>query len=149
LQLQQQMQADQEKEHLAKSGTNLKASQNYLQNYAKQSGVTATNTGLLYRVIKAGNGKKPARTDRVKVHYEGKLIDGTVFDSSYSRAEPAEFPVSGVIPGWIEALTLMPQGSTWELVIPANLAYGERGAGQSIGPNQALIFKVELLEILK
>jgi FKBP-type peptidyl-prolyl cis-trans isomerase len=90
----------------------------------------------------------PARTDRVRVHYTGKLIDGTVFDSSVARGEPAEFPVNGVIPGWIEALTLMPVGSKWELTIPQELAYGERGAGASIPPFSTLVFEVELLEIL-
>ena len=89
-----------------------------------------------------------ARTDRVRVHYTGKLIDGTVFDSSVARGEPAEFPVNGVIPGWIEALTLMPVGSKWELTIPQELAYGERGAGASIPPFSTLVFEVELLEIL-
>ncbi|EBB8773050.1 peptidylprolyl isomerase [Salmonella enterica] len=96
----------------------------------------------------AAEGAIPARTDRVRVHYTGKLIDGTVFDSSVARGEPAEFPVNGVIAGWIEALTLMPVGSKWELTIPQELAYGERGAGASIPPFSTLVFEVELLEIL-
>ena len=99
-------------------------------------------------MLTQGEGDIPARQDRVRVHYTGRLIDGTVFDSSVQRGQPAEFPVSGVIPGWVEALTLMPVGSKWELYIPQELAYGERGAGASIPPFSALIFEVELLEIL-
>ena len=101
----------------------------YLEENAKKEGVNSTESGLQFRVINQGEGAIPARTDRVRVHYTGKLIDGTVFDSSVARGEPAEFPVNGVIPGWIEALTLMPVGSKWELTIPQELAYGERGAG--------------------
>ena len=104
----------------------------YLEENAKKEGVNSTESGLQFRVINQGEGAIPARTDRVRVHYTGKLIDGTVFDSSVARGEPAEFPVNGVIPGWIEALTLMPVGSKWELTIPQELAYGERGAGASI-----------------
>lgn len=110
--------------------------------------MSSTESGLQFSVITQGEGPIPSRQDRVRVHYTGKLIDGSVFDSSVARGEPAEFPVSGVIPGWIEALTLMPVGSKWELVIPQNLAYGERGAGASIPPFSTLIFEVELLEIL-
>ena len=114
----------------------------------EKDGVNSTESGLQFRVLTQGEGAIPARTDRVRVHYTGKLIDGTVFDSSVARGEPAEFPVNGVIPGWIEALTLMPVGSKWELTIPHNLAYGERGAGASIPPFSTLVFEVELLEIL-
>ncbi len=96
--------------------------------------MNSTESGLQFRVLTQGEGAIPARTDRVRVHYTGKLIDGTVFDSSVARGEPAEFPVNGVIAGWIEALTLMPVGSKWELTIPQELAYGERGAGASIPP---------------
>ena len=110
----------------------------YLEENAKKEGVNSTESGLQFRVINQGEGAIPARTDRVRVHYTGKLIDGTVF----------EFPVNGVIPGWIEALTLMPVGSKWELTIPQELAYGERGAGASIPPFSTLVFEVELLEIL-
>ncbi|EER8075573.1 peptidylprolyl isomerase [Escherichia coli] len=120
----------------------------YLEENAKKEGVNSTESGLQFRVINQGEGAIPARTDRVRVHYTGKLIDGTVFDSSVARGEPAEFPVNGVIPGWIEALTLMPVGSKWELTIPQELAYGERGAGASIPPFSTLVFEVELLEIL-
>jgi len=122
--------------------------QKYLDENREREGVNSTESGLQFRVLTQGEGTIPSRKDRVRVHYTGKLIDGTVFDSSVMRGEPAEFPVSGVIPGWIEALTLMPVGSKWELTIPQNLAYGERGAGASIPPFSTLIFEVELLEIL-
>lgn len=120
----------------------------YLEENRQREGVNSTESGLQFRVITQGEGPIPSRKDHVRVHYTGKLIDGTVFDSSVARGEPAEFPVSGVIAGWIEALTLMPVGSKWELAIPYNLAYGERGAGASIPPFSTLIFEVELLEIL-
>lgn len=120
----------------------------FLEENLKKEGVSSTESGLQFRVITQGTGPIPARKDHVRVHYTGKLIDGTVFDSSVQRGEPAEFPVSGVIAGWIEALTLMPVGSKWELTIPHNLAYGERGAGASIPPLSTLVFEVELLEIL-
>ncbi|AXF78216.1 FKBP-type peptidyl-prolyl cis-trans isomerase [Erwinia tracheiphila] len=122
--------------------------QKYLEENSKRDGVSSTESGLQFSVISQGDGAIPSRQDRVRVHYTGKLIDGTVFDSSVQRGEPAEFPVSGVIPGWIEALTLMPVGSKWQLVIPQDLAYGERGAGASIPPFSTLIFEVELLEII-
>ncbi|MEQ9940524.1 FKBP-type peptidyl-prolyl cis-trans isomerase [Pectobacterium aroidearum] len=122
--------------------------QQFLAENAQKEGVNSTESGLQFRVLTQGEGAIPARQDRVRVHYTGRLIDGSVFDSSVQRDQPAEFPVSGVIPGWIEALTLMPVGSKWELYIPHNLAYGERGAGASIPPFSALIFEVELLEIL-
>jgi len=122
--------------------------QKYLQENSNKEGVSSTESGLQFRVLTQGTGPIPARKDHVRVHYTGKLIDGTVFDSSVQRGEPAEFPVSGVIAGWIEALTLMPVGSKWELTIPQNLAYGERGAGASIPPYSTLVFEVELLEIL-
>lgn len=122
--------------------------QTYLQENAQREGVNSTESGLQFRVINQGTGAIPSRQDHVRVHYTGKLIDGTVFDSSVARGEPAEFPVSGVIAGWIEALTLMPVGSKWELTIPHNLAYGERGAGASIPPFSTLVFEVELLDII-
>ena len=120
----------------------------FLEENLKKDGVNSTETGLQFRVLTQGTGPIPARKDHVRVHYTGKLVDGTVFDSSVQRGEPAEFPVSGVIAGWIEALTLMPVGSKWVLTIPHNLAYGERGAGASIPPYSTLVFEVELLEIL-
>lgn len=120
----------------------------FLEENAKRSEVNSTESGLQFEVLHQGEGSIPARQDRVRVHYTGQLIDGTVFDSSVQRGEPAEFPVSGVIAGWVEALTLMPVGSKWRLTIPHNLAYGERGAGSSIPPFSTLVFDVELLEIL-
>ena len=119
----------------------------YLSENANKEGVITTESGLQYEILKEGEGKKPSANDQVTVHYHGTLIDGTVFDSSVDRGEPATFPVNGVIPGWVEALQLMNTGSKWKLTIPANLAYGERGAGGIIGPNTTLIFEVELIKI--
>lgn len=110
-------------------------------------GVVSLPDGLQYKILTEGKGPKPTAKDVVTVNYEGKLINGTVFDSSYKRNQPATFPVSGVIAGWVEALQLMPVGSTWELYIPANLAYGKNGAPPVIGPNEVLIFKVDLINI--
>lgn len=120
----------------------------FLAENAKKEGVVTLPSGLQYKVITEGNGNRPTASQQVKCHYEGTLINGAKFDSSYDRNEPAIFPVNGVIQGWVEALQLMPVGSKWELYIPYNLAYGERGAGQSIPPYATLIFTVELLEIL-
>lgn len=120
----------------------------YLEENREKEGVNSTESGLQFRVLTQGEGAIPARTDRVRVHYTGKLIDGTVFDSSVARGEPAEFPVNGVIAGWVEALQLMPVGSKWQLYIPSDLAYGPHGAGQAIGPNETLIFDIELLDIV-
>lgn len=119
----------------------------YLASNKDKPGVKVTASGLQYKVIKAGTGATPKATDTVEVHYRGTLIDGTEFDSSYSRGQPATFPVNGVIKGWTEALQLMKEGAKWQLVIPSDLAYGPRGAGASIGPNATLIFDVELLKI--
>ncbi len=120
----------------------------FLAENAKKEGVVTLPSGLQYKVITEGNGVKPTAKQQVKCHYEGTLTNGAKFDSSYDRNEPAVFPVNGVIQGWVEALQLMPAGSKWELYIPYNLAYGERGAGQSIPPYSALVFTVELLEVL-
>ncbi|MFN6264341.1 MAG: FKBP-type peptidyl-prolyl cis-trans isomerase [Chromatiaceae bacterium] len=120
----------------------------FLAENASKAGIVVTESGLQYEVLTAGSGAKPTRSDKVRTHYHGTLIDGTVFDSSYNRGQPAEFPVSGVIAGWTEALQLMPVGAKYRLYIPHNLAYGERGAGGAIKPYSALIFDVELLEIL-
>ncbi|MFV0417371.1 MAG: FKBP-type peptidyl-prolyl cis-trans isomerase [Dysgonomonas sp.] len=127
---------------------NQKAGQEFLSINKERPGVTTLPSGLQYEIIKEGNGAKPKATDQVECHYHGTLIDGTVFDSSVDRGEPATFGVNQVIPGWVEALQLMPAGSKWKLFIPSNLAYGERGAGQSIEPNSTLIFEVEILNIL-
>ncbi|MCD1598362.1 FKBP-type peptidyl-prolyl cis-trans isomerase [Rheinheimera aquimaris] len=124
------------------------AGEAFLAENAKRPEITVTDSGLQYEVLVAAEGEKPTRNSTVRTHYHGTLIDGTVFDSSYQRGEPAEFPVSGVIAGWTEALQLMAPGSKLRLYIPHNLAYGERGAGNAIAPFSALIFDVELLAIL-
>ncbi len=120
----------------------------FLAENKKKPGVVALPSGLQYEVLTEGKGKKPASTDRVQCHYHGTLINGEVFDSSVDRGEPAIFGVNQVIPGWVEALQLMPEGSKWRLFIPSNLAYGENGAGGKIGPNATLIFDVELIKVL-
>lgn len=120
----------------------------FLAENAKKDGVTVLASGLQYEVIAQGEGDKPTASSTVRTHYHGTLIDGSVFDSSVERNEPAEFPVNGVIAGWTEALQLMPVGSKWRLFVPHNLAYGERGAGGSIAPYTALVFEVELLDIV-
>jgi FKBP-type peptidyl-prolyl cis-trans isomerase FklB len=119
----------------------------FLAENKKKEGVKTLPSGLQYKVIKAGTGKKPKLGDTVTTNYRGTLIDGTEFDSSYKRGQPATFPVSGVVPGWTEALQLMEEGAKWQLFIPPNLAYGERGAGSVIGPNETLIFEIELISI--
>ncbi|MEO3679708.1 FKBP-type peptidyl-prolyl cis-trans isomerase [Rheinheimera sp. FR7-31] len=124
------------------------AGEAFLAENAKRPEITVTASGLQYEVLVAAEGEKPTHNSTVRTHYHGTLIDGTVFDSSYQRGEPAEFPVSGVIAGWTEALQLMSPGSKLRLYIPHNLAYGERGAGNAIAPFSALIFDVELLAIL-
>ena len=119
----------------------------FLAENAKKEGVKSLPSGLQYKEITPGKGKSPKATDTVTTHYKGSLIDGTEFDSSYKRGEPATFPVSGVIPGWTEALQLMKEGAKWQLFLPSNLAYGEKGAGRDIGPNATLIFEVELISV--
>lgn len=121
----------------------------FLEANKSKEGVVTLPDGLQYKIIKEGTGPKPTISDTVTVHYAGTLVDGTEFDSSYKRGQPISFPVSGVIKGWTEALQLMPAGSTWELFIPADLAYGSRGAPPVIGPNEVLIFKVELISVDK
>lgn len=121
----------------------------FLAENGKKEGVTTTASGLQYEVLKAGDGAKPVATDKVNVHYHGTLINGKVFDSSVERGQPITFGVQEVIKGWTEALQLMPVGSKWRIYIPSTLAYGEQGAGGDIGPNEALIFDVELLGIVK
>lgn len=132
----------------AKAGEKNKAEgEAFLETNAKKEGVKTLPSGLQYKVLTEGKGKKPAAGDTVTVNYKGTLVDGTEFDSSYKRGQPATFPVKGVIPGWTEALQLMTEGSKWQLVLPAKLAYGENGAGNVIGPNAVLIFEVELISI--
>lgn len=133
----------------AKAGEmNAKAGKEYLANNAKEEGVKVTESGLQYLVVKEGNGNKPGPNDVVTVHYTGRLIDGTVFDSSVERGEPATFAVGQVIPGWVEGLQLMSEGSAYRLFIPSELAYGEHGTGP-IQPNSTLIFDVQLLKVGK
>ncbi|HRG02637.1 MAG: FKBP-type peptidyl-prolyl cis-trans isomerase [Bacteroidia bacterium] len=121
----------------------------FLESNGKRPEVITLKSGLQYEIINKGNGNLPKASDKVRVHYHGTLIDGTVFDSSVRRGEPATFGVTQVISGWVEALQLMPVGSKWKLYIPSNLAYGAQGAGQHIGPHTTLIFEVELLDIVK
>lgn len=122
--------------------------ENFLAENAKKEGVVTLPSGLQYQVLKEGNGKSPKATDQVKCHYEGTLINGKIFDSSYRRNEPATFPLNGVIAGWTEGLQLMKEGAKYRFFIPFNLAYGTRGAGQDIPPYAALIFDVELIEVI-
>ena len=138
--------AEAKAKHDAEAAANGKASEAFLAKNAKRKGVKVTKSGLQYQVIKAGTGPKPTADDTVKVSYVGKLINGTVFDSSEKHGQPAEFPVNAVIPGWSEALKMMRVGAKWNIYIPAKLAYGESGTGP-IGPNEALIFEVHLLAI--
>ena len=127
--------------------SNKEAGEKYLADNAQKDGVVTLPSGLQYKVLNEGNGKKPKATDTVKCHYEGMLIDGTLFDSSIQRGEPAEFPLNGVIAGWTEGLQLMQEGAKYRFFIPYTLGYGEHGAGQSIPPFSALVFDVELIEV--
>ena len=127
---------------------NKQAGAEFLRINKEKAGVVTLPSGLQYEVLKTGDGTKPKASDKVKCHYHGTLINGTVFDSSVQRGEPATFGVSQVIPGWVEALQLMNVGSKWRLFIPSELAYGERGAGETIEPNSTLVFEVELLDIV-
>jgi FKBP-type peptidyl-prolyl cis-trans isomerase len=139
----------QDKKNMEMKEKNVKEGEDFLAKNAQRPEVTTTASGLQYEVIREGKGKKPAATDKVRVHYAGTLVDGTEFDSSYKRGQPAEFGLNQVIRGWTEGLQLMSVGSKYKLYLPGSLAYGERGAGGKIGPNATLIFDVELLEILK
>jgi len=155
-QMQQIMMEYMQKQYAAKNAESSKAAEGnkkigaaFLAENKLKPGVQTTGSGLQYIVEKEGTGAKPAATDRVKVHYTGKLIDGKVFDSSVQRGEPAEFGVTEVIKGWTEVLQLMPVGSKWKVFIPSDIAYGDRGAGADIGPGSTLIFDIELLDIVK
>ncbi|MBK3518304.1 FKBP-type peptidyl-prolyl cis-trans isomerase [Carboxylicivirga sp. N1Y132] len=136
-------------ERAEKAEANLAEGQKFLDENSKKEGIVTLESGLQYEVLKEGNGAIATASDRVKCHYQGSLIDGTVFDSSLENENPAQFAVTGVIKGWTEALQLMPEGSKWRLYIPADLAYGERGSGAKIGPNSTLIFDLDLIEVVK
>lgn len=146
---QQEMMNAQAEKAKAQSETARKEGENFLAENKKKPGVVTTKSGLQYKVLKSANGPSPKETDQVKTHYIGKLIDGTEFDNSVKRGEPAVFPLNGVIKGWTEALKLMKVGEKFELYIPAELAYGDQGAGGVIPPGATLIFEVELIEIVK
>jgi len=145
--VQQQAQEKQQLAQQAASDKNKADGLAYLEANAKKDGVEVTESGLQYKEVVSGEGEMPTSENTVVVHYKGTLIDGTEFDSSYTRGEPAEFPVTGVIPGWVEALQLMNVGDKFELAIPSDLAYGSKGSGQVIGPDATLLFDVELIEI--
>ncbi len=144
---QKEMAGRQDSVNRKKGEENLKLGQEFLAKNAKEPGVVVLPDGLQYKIITAGTGKKPDSTSSVTVNYVGTLIDGTEFDSSIKRGQPVTFPVNGVIRGWTEVLQLMPMGSKWKVFIPSVLGYGDRGAGQKIGPNATLIFEVELISI--
>ena len=127
---------------------NAAAGKEYQENMRHKSGVVTLPSGLQYEIIKEGTGAKPKATDKVRVHYHGTLINGVVFDSSIQRGEPAEFPLNAIISGWTQILQLMPVGSKWRVIIPPELAYGSRGAGEVIKPNMTLVFEIELLDIV-
>lgn len=146
MQFQKDMQQKQMEKMTKASEPNKQAGLQYLEENKKQPGVTQTQSGLQYKVIKEGNGKTPTAKDQVTVNYEGKLLDGTVFDSSFERGKPATFPVTGVIPGWTEGLQLMKEGGSYELYIPSDLAYGDQGT-QGIPGGSTLIFKVDLIKV--
>lgn len=141
------VQAGQQAANAGRAEANVEKGRAFLAENKTKEGIIETASGLQYRVIKEGEGKTPRATDTVETHYEGKTIDGTVFDSSIKRGTPVSFPVNGVIQGWQEALQLMKEGATYELFIPFDLAYGENGAGSAIGPYETLIFEVELLKV--
>lgn len=143
------LQAKQQEERLAKSASAKEAGEKFLAESGKREGVKTTASGLQYEVLTEGSGPNPKKEDKVTVHYKGTLIDGTEFDSSYTRGQPVTFPLGNVIPGWTEGLQLMKAGGKSKLYIPSALGYGERGAGAKIGPNEALVFEVELVSIEK
>lgn len=142
--IQERIEAEKAEQSKAASGEG----EAFLAENSKRENVKTTASGLQYEIITSGDGEKPSAAATVRTHYRGTLIDGTEFDSSYSRNQPTEFPVNGVIAGWTEALQLMPVGSKWKLFIPYQLAYGDRGAGGAIGPYQALVFEIELIAIV-
>ncbi|MCG7599512.1 FKBP-type peptidyl-prolyl cis-trans isomerase [Halomonas sp. McH1-25] len=146
-QFQQQKMAEQQAKAKQAAETNKAEGEKFLAENAEKEGVKVTDSGLQYKELESGDGATPGPQDNVKVHYEGKLLDGTVFDSSYERGEPVEFRVDQVIEGWQEALQMMSVGDTWMIYLPSDLAYGQAGTGGPIGPNETLSFKVELLGV--
>jgi len=145
--LQQRLQAARQKELKEMAAKNIEEGKKFLEENQKKEGIKTLPSGLQYKVLTEGSGKMPKADDTVTVNYKGTLIDGTEFDSPYKRGQPASFQVNGVIKGWTEALQLMKEGSKWQLFIPLDLAYGERGAGRTIPPNSTLIFEVELISV--
>ena len=145
----QSLQKKQMEERKAQGEQAKKKGAEFLEKNKKEKGIKTTQSGIQYKVVTEGKGAKPQATDRIVAHYEGTLIDGTVFDSSYKRGQPATFPVNQVIKGWQEIIPMMPLGSKWKVYIPSDLAYGERGAPPNIGPNETLIFNIELIELAK
>jgi FKBP-type peptidyl-prolyl cis-trans isomerase FklB len=143
------LRAKQAEQQKAVAKENLKRGQTFLAENAQKAGIITTDSGLQYKIIKKGSGESPKLNDLVIAHYEGRLINGTVFDSSYARGKPAEFPVNGVIKGWQEVLQMMSIGSKWQVFIPSHLAYSERGSAPRIGPNEALVFEIELMSFVK
>jgi FKBP-type peptidyl-prolyl cis-trans isomerase FklB len=142
-----QLQQEMGQKQGASGAENKQKGENFLAENKKKEGINTLPSGLQYEIINEGNGKSPSKSDQVTTHYHGTLIDGTVFDSSYERGQPATFPVNGVIAGWTEALQMMKEGAKWRLYIPSDLAYGSQGAGDVIGPNTTLIFDVELITV--
>jgi len=147
MELQRRITAERQKEMKEMAAKNLEVGKKFLAENQKKEGIKTLPSGLQYKVMTEGSGKTPQATDTVTVNYKGNLIDGTEFDSSYKRGQPASFQVNGVIKGWTEALQLMKEGSKWQLFIPSDLAYGEGGAGRTIPPNSTLIFEVELISV--
>jgi FKBP-type peptidyl-prolyl cis-trans isomerase FklB len=145
--LQAELNERQKKRRQTLAEENRRAGQAFLEQNGKKAGVVTLPSGLQYQVLRPGEGKTPNQNDRVTVHYRGRLVDGTEFDSSYARNKPATFPVAGVIPGWSEALQRMPAGAQWRICLPPDLAYGSQGAGPMIGPEAVLIFEIELLSV--
>lgn len=146
---QQVVMADQEEKFKAEAEANLRAGEEFLKANALKEGVVVLESGLQYKVLQNGNGATPTLEDNIRAHYHGTLINGTVFDSSVQRGEPAEFPVGAVIRGWVEALQKMKVGDKWVIYVPSDMAYGAQGAPGAIGPNEVLVFEIELLEIVK
>lgn len=138
---------EKEKKQMASAEKNLEQGKAFLEENRKKEGVVTTETGLQYRVLREGKGKKPISSDTVLTHYEGKTLEGRIFDSSYNRNEPVNFPVTSVIKGWQEALQLMEEGAKWEIYVPSDLAYGHAGSGKAIEPHSTLVFLIELIAV--